>query len=94
MQADNAVFTFEVVDNPDGMDFSVQVYHKNSEEYGAGTAKGSPSTASSGFIQMSQTAFREMVRFGITVQAPKASPTGTGVVYRMLAPTWYDEANT
>ena len=93
-QADNAVFTFEVVDNPDGKNLTVQAYDKNLEEYGSGNTNGSTTAAASGFIQVSRTGLKELVRFGLTVAGPADTPTGTGILYRMLPPTWYDEAHT
>lgn len=90
-QADNAVFTFEIIDNPDSAVVTITVTEKNSESYGAGTGDGVTHTFSSGFLEIDRADLMELVRFSIDVE--KVTPTnGTGVVYRMLAPTWYDLA--
>ncbi len=39
-------------------------------------------------------ALEEMVRFSITVAYPEEGGSGTGMVYRILDPTWYDAATS
>lgn len=93
-QADNAVFTFEIIDNPDSTTVTITVYEKNADEYGAGTAKSITPTTTGNFKEYVAEDLEEMVRFRIEVAMTEAAdPNGTGIVYRMLEPTWYDEAH-
>ena len=91
-QADYALFTFEVIDNPDGLDVTFERYDRNTEDYGSGQPTGVVLTITTGSDTYAVSNLLEMIRFKITVAGPEASPTGTGVIYRMLEPTWYNEA--
>lgn len=96
-QADNAVYTFELIDNPDGVDVEISVLEKNSEDYGSGTATIGPSTFTTGFLEIDTSTEEpgqsEMIRFKIAVGNPGLeTPNGTGIVYRLLQATWYDAA--
>lgn len=85
---DNAVFTFEVIDNPDGVAVTFTVYTKNQDDYGAGALVDDAERSSEGFEMLDLGALEEMVRFSITVAYPEEGGSGTGIVYRILDPTW------
>ena len=92
-QADNAIFTFELIDNPGQTDITITPYTRDREDYGAGTP-GTPATIASGgptFAEITVTNMEEMIRFLIEVD-PIGGGSGSGIIYRMLEPTWYDEA--
>ena len=90
-QADNAVFTGEVVEL-DGGQVDVTVMTKNSEDAGdgtdvsgtisLGTTKGCDDEAFIGVLE-------EMVRYKFTVPNGTA---GNWVLFRMLPPVWFDSA--
>lgn len=92
-QADYGIFPFEVVDNPDGASVVIDLVQKNSEDYGSGTGTGTTLSITSGVDEYVSSSLKEMVRFSISVGPPEASPTGTGVIFRMLDPTWYNQAH-
>ena len=89
-QADNAVFSYEVIDSMGGTSLTVQVYHKNREDPGEGTpidGVGSPDWTASGSIYTGTfNGLKEIVRFAVTTNA-----SGLGVCYRILPPTWYND---
>ncbi len=93
--ADNAVFTYEIIQAlASGGSFAVVVLHKNREDQGAEGAAVSGATFSqigtSGFFEAKAVGLKELVRFKITV-----TPAGVsdGVVYRFLSATWYSKAS-
>jgi len=91
-RADNAVMAYEIIDVIGGTSLTVQVYHKNKEDAGAGSpANGiaTPDWTATGNIYTGAfESLKEMVRFAVTTNS-----TGLGVCYRMLPATWYDDAN-
>lgn len=92
-QAMNAVFTMEKTsDSIGGTAFQIDVFNKNREDEGSapGSSVGTINTALvANFYQLNATALKELVRFKITFTA---SAAGQGVIFRLLPPTWYDEA--
>ena len=91
-QADNAIFSYEIVKALfPGDTIGVTVYHKNKEDSGRGElvdGEGSPDWTADGTISTGTfKGLKEMVRFSI------AGGGAIGVVFRMLTPTWYDDAS-
>jgi hypothetical protein len=90
-EADNAVFTYEIIGNPSTLTFTVTVEHKNTEDIGDGgnlSVSWSPASNAAGFHTATASGLKEMIRFKLTV-----SGSGTdGVLYRFLEPTWFDQA--
>jgi hypothetical protein len=90
--SDNAIFSYQVIREIVGGDsMTVTVYHKNKDEAGRGEVHSSPTWLSDGpdnSVKYAQfDAVRELVRFAF-------AGAGTfGVVFRMLPPTWFDDAN-
>ena len=97
-QGDQGVLTFEVIDNPGAVGITVQIYHRDDDQYGSGEANGTATTISSSQFTTLGTPsdpLKQNVRFRIAVEAPADTPIplSTGVMIRMLEPTWYDTAN-
>ncbi|MCB9583767.1 MAG: hypothetical protein H6718_00125 [Polyangiaceae bacterium] len=88
-EADNAIFTFETIDNDGSGSLTVDVYHKNTEDPGPGAAL----SATAAFSAIGSTNYKsgrfvgikEMVRFRYT-------GSGGWVIFRMLHPTWFNTA--
>jgi hypothetical protein len=93
-QADNAVFTFEMIDDPDSATLTVTLFQKKTEEYGnPSSGTGMNTMDSDGDISTNiVSGMKEMFRFSFAVENPGDVSAGTGVVFRMLPATWYDEA--
>lgn len=91
-EADNVVLTFEAIDNPDGENITISVYEKDTDEYGAGTIKSLSWTTSGNFQTSDAIDLKELIRLKFEVAKAAASPLGTGIIYRMLDPTWYNKA--
>ena len=95
-QADNAIFTCEVVvylgSTSPYVDFAV--YHKDREDAGLGTDAGASISSEAGalttspFISAKATGLKELVRFAVKL---KSGSTFTAV--RFLQPTWYNTIN-
>jgi hypothetical protein len=96
-QADNAVFSFEVIDNPDEVTVTFTLYMKDTNDYGT-PSSGQSMGAISGGVSIYNTiediaGLKEMVRIGITVgTTAEEVPNGTGITYRLFETTWYDGA--
>ncbi len=90
--ADNAVFSFELISNPDGATLTVTVMHKNHDETGNGDLITGVFTqiGSTGFYTGEVSELKEQVRFGVA--APDGEAHGA-VLYRILAPTWFNTAD-
>jgi hypothetical protein len=88
-QADNAIFGYQILKELFPTDtIGVTVYHKNREDSGRGELHSSPSWDADGNVRTAAfEGLKEMVRFSI------AGGGAIGVVFRMLPPTWYDDAN-
>lgn len=91
-QADNAIFTYEIIDAMGGTSFSVRVFHKNKEDPGEGEPAegvGSPEWTADGTLYTGTfMELKEMVRFEVT-----SGTSGLGVCYRFLSPTWFNDAS-
>lgn len=90
-EADNAVFSYQQIKLTDGAGFTVKVYHKNTEETGDGTdtTASFSEIGSTGIFTAPVTGLKELIRFSYEVTGDWS--TGKKyVVYRMLAPTWYN----
>jgi hypothetical protein len=91
--SDNAIFTFETIASFGTPGFTVDVYHRNADEAGNGAAAtgvGSWTTVGTTFQYRRYDNLKEMVRFKFNL-----APTGTsGVLYRMLDPTWFNKASS
>lgn len=88
-QADNAIFTWEIIQQFVGTDVDVMVYARNTDESGAGDDISPVSWGTDGSLRFHTfTGLKELVRFKVT---------GTGgsvaALYRFLTPTWFDDAN-
>ncbi len=96
-QADNARFAYEVVNlyghNPA---ITVGVLHKNREDLGVGEALSvSWADVGGGFVSGVAVGLKEMIRFVVTLElqdVEKEDDFGGGS-YRMLRPTWFDQAS-
>lgn len=96
-QADNAIFTCEVIVHSGTtspyVDF--EVFHKDKEEAGPGSDAGAAETTSTGpetssiFISAKKEGLKELVRFAVK---QKSGSIFTRV--RFLQPTWYNTTNT
>lgn len=91
-QTDRAVFTIEVVDNPASLNVSFTLYEKDTDEYGAGSARGDTWSISGGYHYVDAAALKQLVRVRLVVDPPSEEPLGSGIVYRILETTWYDAA--
>ncbi len=90
--ADNAVFTFELISNPDSSTLTVTVLHKNHDDTGNGTTATGTFTqiATSGFYSLELSGLKEQVRFEV---AATGGDVHGAVLYRILAPTWFNTAD-
>lgn len=91
---DSAVFPSELI-TVFAADFTVEVYHKNSEETGSGSLVGTIVSGQTAVGQSRATigSLKELVRYRVTVTGAGTGTASTGaVLYRMLAPTWFDKA--
>lgn len=88
-RADNAIFGYEVLQQLyTGDAMAVTVYHKNKEDPGSGEVHSLPTWDTDGTVRTATfEGLKEMVRFAFTAGG------AVGVVFRMLQPTWYDDAN-
>jgi len=91
-QADNAIMTWELVQQIGGTELAVKLFSKNREDPGEGAEVGPSSWDDDGVhtgIRYSTfTGLREMVRFKVT-----ASNDSGACIFRLLSPTWFDDAN-
>ena len=88
-QADNAIFTWEAIQLFGGTSIDVKVFSKAKEDSGEGAEVGPSSWTSSGSLRYSTfTGLLEMIRFKVS-----ASGGAAGGIYRLLEPTWFDDAN-
>ena len=93
-EADNAIFSFEQIMLEGGSSFVVKVFHKNTEETGEGAAHGGSFSVESDNIHWGTfTALKELVRFHYEVKDGNWGNGPCFVIYRMLAPTWYNTEN-
>jgi hypothetical protein len=91
--ADNGVFTLDLIQSFEGGALAVELFHKNSEESGAGTSAGTiqTSTSTTGIYAKTLSGLKELVRYQFT---PKGNDATFGaVLYRMLPVTWFDTAD-
>ena len=86
---DNAIFAYEALKSLySGDNMAVTVLHKNREDSGAGAIHSTPTWSTSGTLRYATfSGLKEMVRFGFSCSGI------AGVVFRMLPPTWFDDAN-
>jgi hypothetical protein len=90
--ADNAMFTYEIISDPDSVGITVKVLHKNYEDTGNGADAVVSWNTTGAFRTGSISGLKEQVRFEIEGGVPiSGSP---GVLYRILAPTWFNKADT
>ncbi|MBK8099554.1 MAG: hypothetical protein IPK26_20790 [Planctomycetes bacterium] len=92
--ADNAVFTYEEIETVGAPSFGVSVFHRSVDDTGNGvaaTGEGSGWSAVSGsnFKYRRYNGLKEMVRFEFELSGE--TETMDAVLYRMLAPTWFDK---
>ncbi|MEE9394024.1 MAG: hypothetical protein V3W41_16105 [Planctomycetota bacterium] len=87
---DNITFTFEIIDKLLSQDFQVQLFEKNSEETGDGTAVGSEPLGSQsiGLHAATKTGMKELVRYKYSF---KGAVPGDWVLFRILPPVWFDD---
>ncbi len=93
--ADNAVFTYEEIETVGSPTLTVKVFHRSIEETGSGavaTGEGSgwSSISGTGFKTRRYDALKEMVRFEFELTGTSASLDA--MLYRVLAPTWFNTA--
>jgi hypothetical protein len=88
--ADNAEFTLDI-DQINGVTLAIDVLTKSSETTGdSGSSIGTLGAQSStGQKKFTGTAANELVRYKFTVTATTEETLGY-VLFRMLAPSWYD----
>lgn len=95
-EADNAVFTYEQI-KLESSSFTVEVWHKNTEDLGDGTQLTGTFTADSTFSNIYYHTFeglKELVRFRYELNSGDWEVGGPCfVIYRMLAPTWFNTEN-
>ena len=96
-RADNARFAYEVTalfgENPA---ITVGVLHKNREDLGTGSAATVGWVSAGGnFASGVAVGLKEMVRFVVAVelQDVKSEDDFGGAFYRILEPTWFDQAS-
>lgn len=89
-EADNAVFSYEQI-KLTGDAFNVKVYHKNTEDTGDGSDTGVSFSqiGSTDIYSTTATGLKELIRFSVEVTGDWSGGSKF-VVYRMLAPTWYN----
>ncbi|MHC4516217.1 MAG: hypothetical protein ACYS5W_21315 [Planctomycetota bacterium] len=95
-EADYAVFSYEQIAlKGSGTAFEVLVYHKNTEDTGEGATSGASfSSLSDNIYTSSKVAYKELIRFRYEVKDGNYNDGGVCfVIYRMLAPTWYNAAD-
>ena len=115
-EADNAIFTWEKIQESVSVGLTVEVWHKNTEDIGEGDKLSvTGSWGSSGNLNYGTfNGIKELVRFEFTVGSSQStltgfvqSPGGTGaevhtdvigtdigwIMFRMLAPTWFNTAD-
>lgn len=87
-RADNALFTLDVVAISASASITVRAFHKNTEDTGDGTLVGTIATrTTSGRTTTSIAGLKEQVRYEYSV----GSGTSKWVMFRMLAPAWYED---
>jgi len=92
-EADNAIFSYEEI-KLENTTFEVKVFHKNTEETGKGTENTTGTFSEVGSTDVFTgrfTALEELIRFQYEAKDgswPDTPPCF--VIYRMLAPTWYN----
>lgn len=90
-QADNALFTLDLVWIQAPGSLKVRVFHKNREDAGNGTllGDGEIGLTSAGRVTGEWSGFKELVRyrFSVDVQVVGQAPK---VLFRMLSPCWFD----
>ncbi len=91
-QADNAVFTVDLIDAVLAQ-LTVKVFHKNAEETGSGSLAGTIVTAdrTAGLKVVTVSGLKEMVRYQVEVVGSDANQLG-GLLYRFLPATWFNTA--
>jgi len=90
-EADNAIFSYEIIKSGGTPTFTVTVWHKNEEDTGEGdslTATFSEIVSGSGIYAATVTGLKELVRFEYDVTG---SP-GDYILFRMLESTAYNKA--
>jgi len=92
-QADNARFTYEVFSVIGTPTFTVEVYHKSSEDIGTGSALSMSWDTVGGFMAGTAVGLKEMVRFKITLESSGSTGDLESIFYRFLEPTWFDQAS-
>lgn len=92
-RGDNAIFTIEVIDNF-GAFVTAEVYQKNYDEVGDGTATGTTMTfdQTTGRQSITRLGSKELVRIKLTVErGGLLSPTEVGMfLFRFLEPVWFE----
>ncbi len=88
---DNVIFTADVIYQSDNKpDLSVQLYEKNTEDPGDGTAiTGSISGDATGRFFKELKGVKELVRYRFTLTSTTAEVDH--VLFRMLSPVWFDD---
>ena len=91
-EADNAIFSYEIIKSGGTPTFTVQVWHKNEEETGEGSLYDSnlswTQIGSSGIWTATCTGLKELVRFEYDV----TGSSGDSILFRMLESTAYNKA--
>lgn len=88
-QADNAVFTLEIVAKQGSTKLTVQLFTKTTDDAGDGGAVASPTDVGSvGRTALPQEGeMQTLVRYRYTASAGSA---GDWILFRLLPPVWYD----
>lgn len=91
-QGDHAVFTADLIASIEAQ-FTVEIFHKNSEDTGPGAWKATLASATTtlGLHPATVSNLKEMVRYRITVSGNGSGKTAA-VIYRLLQITWFDTA--
>lgn len=94
-EGDNGRFTLEVVAISEAT-ITLEVFHKNTEDTGDGTAYGDATNIlfdnKSGRTTQEWTGLKELVRFRYEVLPHSEAPDGTvgWVLFRLLRPVWFE----
>jgi len=92
-QADSARFTYETIVTVGTTTFTVDILHKKSEDPGPGaSASASFSTVTGNFKAATLTNLLEMFRYKYTLLGGGGDGNPAAVLYRMLEPTWFNQA--
>lgn len=88
-RGDNLRHSAELLAQLNGSQVLIQVYHKNTEDTGPGTAtSGDLNLTTLGTGTAESTGLKELVRFRFTCTGTRF---GDYVVFRTLAPVWFDD---